>query len=233
MAHRRKAKADHQADTGGMPWAGLPHVVLNSLAYQYCDLWERAILVELVRVFNGFNNGSIALSQRQIGERLHTSNWSRIGRSIAGLMEKGLIDVSVEGQWKERLAREYRLTFAGTGKPPHNKSATNEYRTWQPAEMKSGAEAVSARRPKFADTRSAVAPKPAEPPSSALDGNLPKSILVTAEPASSLIVKPYVCARTPGSVWWAADVEVSARGLIISAVIFAAYRCQLSTRSRR
>jgi hypothetical protein len=128
--------------------------VLKSAAYRDLSLWARAILVELVGGMNGWNNGHIVMSQRMIAAALGTSNFRAIGRAIAELMEHGLIDVTIEGQWKARKAREYRLTFVST----KGANATNDYRLWEPT-RKSGADGASARQPKSADTASASAHK--------------------------------------------------------------------------
>ncbi|MES2119034.1 MAG: hypothetical protein V4513_00475 [Pseudomonadota bacterium] len=75
---------------------------------------------------NGYNNGEIGRSQRQLADALATTNFRAIGRGIAELMEHGFIDVTAEGQWKARQAREYRLTFVST----KTAGATNDYRAW-------------------------------------------------------------------------------------------------------
>jgi hypothetical protein len=157
-------------------------------------LWARAILIELVREMNGYNNGEIGLSQRQMGERIGTSNYRRIGPAIAELMEHGLIDVSAEGVWKQRLAREYRLTFVSTGKPGHYKPATNEYRAWKPKE-KSCVAAVSAGAPKPADPVATERSCAAATVAADLNGKLPKTLTGSAETVASLINKPYPLPR--------------------------------------
>jgi hypothetical protein len=88
---------------------------------------------------NGYNNGQIGRSQRQLAEALGTTNFRAIGKGIAELMEHGFIDVTAEGQWKARQAREYRLTFVSTKAA----SATNDYRAWVKQE-KSRADMASA-----------------------------------------------------------------------------------------
>lgn len=217
----KKTKADHRAETLGKPWAGIPHVVLNSLAYLHCDLWERAILVELVLGMNGYNNGSIGLSQRQIADRLRTSNFRRIGRSVAGLMEKGLIDVSAEGQWKQRMARQYRLTFVNTGSNGRYHQATNDYRNWRPG-GESGAETASAIGADPAEAVSSTSTQPAEAPSAAFNDNPPKLSFGPAEPVSSLISKPYPKAQNQDLGWWSADRIASARIAILDHLALAA-----------
>ncbi len=196
---RGKQKADHRADNRGGPWAGLPHVVLDSLAYRHLSLWGRAVLIEIVRTMNGYNNGEIGISQRQLAERLHTSNFKQIGRAIAELMAHGFLDIVIEGRWKQGKAREYRLTFVNTGSPGHYKAATNEYRDWQPR-AKSGAEPVSANKPRTDEPVSANPSAFAEPVSANPNGKLPKTSFRSAEPVSSLISKPYPCADFGGQI---------------------------------
>ncbi|OYW13049.1 MAG: hypothetical protein B7X02_02930 [Rhodospirillales bacterium 12-54-5] len=110
----------------------------------------RSLLLELVAAMNGWNNGQIAVSQRTLAAALKTTNFRTISRGIAELMEHGLIDVAVEGQWKERMARQYRLTFVST----KTADATNDYRFWEPP-RKSGADTASAEGFKSADVASA------------------------------------------------------------------------------
>lgn len=216
---KRRARADHRADTRGGGWGGLPHCVTDSLAYRHLSLWARAVLVELVREMNGYNNGEIALSQRQLAERLRTSNFRRIGRAIAELMEHGLIDVAVEGQWKERQARQYRLTFVNTGKPGSYRPASNEYRDWKPSREKSGVEPVSAKTAKSAEPVSADRPNAAEPVSAEVNGKLPKSPLASAEPVSSLIEchiqAPAGGAPKNADSWFADEAALDLRNKIV------------------
>ncbi len=127
---RGKAKTDHRADTRGGGWTGLPHVVQDSVAYRDLSLWARAVLLEIVREFNGYNNGEIVLSVSQICERLGNTNRGKAGRAIAELMEHGFIDVEADAKWKQRLAREYRLTFVTSGKFPALRPASNDYQRW-------------------------------------------------------------------------------------------------------
>jgi hypothetical protein len=118
-------------------------------------------LVELVAAMNGYNNGEIGRSQRQLADALGTTNFRAIGKGIAELMEHGFIDVTAEGQWKARQAREYRLTFVSTKMA----SATNDYRAWvkpeksradmASAECRVAAQAASSAARKFDEAASA------------------------------------------------------------------------------
>ena len=137
MAKKSKDRAWHRADTRGKYLLGLPHVVADSQAYLSLSPFERAVLLEILRRFNGYNNGNIVISYEQIGERLKGRNScrpnnGRIGKAVARLFEVGLIGEPTPGNWLERRAREYRLTFASAGKGPPFQSATNDYLKWTP-----------------------------------------------------------------------------------------------------
>jgi hypothetical protein len=215
MPRRAKQKADHRADNRGGPWAGLPHCVIDSLAYRDLSLWSRAVLTEIVREMNGYNNGEIGLSQRQLANRLGTSNFRQIGRAIAELMEHGFIDIAVEGKWKQRLARQYRLTFVNTGSPGRYRPATNEYRHWQPT-RKSGVEPGSAEAVDPAEPVSAGQAMSAEHLSATLNEKQRKTFSASAEKGSSLICKPYPCAQDSGM---AAEVTEPAQSIVPSSAI--------------
>jgi hypothetical protein len=131
-----KNRADHRADTRGKPLSGLPHVVADSTAYLALTPFERAVLGEILRKFNGYNNGTIAITYEQIGDRLKGPNTGRpnngrIGRAIAKLVGHGLLAEPTPASWLERRAREYRFTFISSGKGPPYRSATNEYLSWR------------------------------------------------------------------------------------------------------
>lgn len=149
---KRKARADCRADTRGGPWAGIPVCVIKSPAYRDLSLWARAILVELAARMNGYNNGAIGLSHREISEALGNSNLRRIGAAVVELIEHGFLYITVDGAWKQRQARQYRLTFVTTAHAPFG--ATNEYRNWTNSKKLSHDEA-SAGKPISADKASA------------------------------------------------------------------------------
>jgi len=206
---RRRVQADCKADTRGGRWAGIPVCVIQSAAYRDCSVHARAILVELVARMNGYNNGKIALSQRQLVEALGCAP-RKVVRGVAELMEHGLLDVPIEGKWKERMAREYRLTFVSN----KARSATNDYIHWKPTQISgvttpvakvplSGSDTVPAER---AIGSAEVAAQPPLPRNSAISRNEPASEEV------SLISKPYVCAAS----WWTADHTLRTSRAILS-----------------
>jgi hypothetical protein len=131
----KRHKADHRADTRGGRWIGIPHAVVNSEAYVHLPAMERAVLVEIVARLNGYNNGTIVISYRELARRLNRKNEAPFVRAIVMLIAHGLIEIMAEARWKDRRAREYRLTFVNTTDAAGRfVAATNEYLAWRPEE---------------------------------------------------------------------------------------------------
>ncbi len=114
------------------------------------------MLFEILRRFNGYNNGDIAITYEELGERLKGSNAcrlnnGRIALAVAKLWEHGMIDEPIEQSWAQRRARRYRLTFITSGKAPPYRQATNEYLKWTPTEAKKDGDVSSPRPPQSGD----------------------------------------------------------------------------------
>ncbi len=185
----KKVRADCRADTRGGSWAGIPKVLVDSAAYRDLSLHARAVLVELTARMNGYNNGQIAVSQRELVEALGCSP-NRIVAAITDLMEHGMLDVTVEGEWKTRQARQYRLTFVSTKVA----AAGNDYLRWNPQAGKSSATGVVAADPQSATGAIAGVNRTATGAIARLVDHRRKSAKSqnsSATGAVSLIVKPY------------------------------------------
>jgi len=133
---KHKGHSSHRIDHRGH-FSTLPHEVFDSPAYQDCSLRARCILSGLLRRFNGYNNGRIAYSVRQMAQDLagcstRAPDHRPISRAVAELMEHGLIDCTADFRRGERMAREYRLTFASSGSDRAPEPATHDYRHWRP-----------------------------------------------------------------------------------------------------
>lgn len=126
----KRQRAPHQADTKGKPWAGIPHVVLESPAYRSLGLMARAVLIELVLRFDGRNNGQIGASFDTLASRLGNTNRRAIGAAIAELVDRGFIGIEAAADRHHHKAREYRLTFVSTGGERAHCAATNDYIGW-------------------------------------------------------------------------------------------------------
>lgn len=188
---RKRFQADQRADLRGGKFIGLPTVVHKSDAYRSLPVFERAVLTEMLATFNGYNNGKLVVSHRQLADALGNSNYRKISRAVAVLIERGLLDIATESVWKQRRAREYRLTFINSGTAPFVRPATNEYLHWQ----KNDADDVSARNVQSADDVSARPNDAADDVSARTTEKAPKCVgdlKSSADDVSALISKPYL-----------------------------------------
>ncbi len=178
--------------------SGLPHAVADSTAYLSLSPFERAALSEILRKFNGYNNGDIAITYEEIGSRLKGSNASkphngRIARAIVSLIDRGLIAEPTPESWLQRRARRYRLTFISSGKAPPFKTATNDYLRWSPRAKNDG-DAGSPEGPQSGDAQSpeAVGAGDAQSPDNLKNGSFACDQSSSSGDAGSLVIcKPY------------------------------------------
>jgi DNA-binding transcriptional ArsR family regulator len=96
----------------GHPFVQLFNYVIDSPAYRGLPPAARAALVEFARLYNGSNNGHLAMSARSLADRLGVSK-SMASRVLLKLEEAGFIETVKVGsfQRRDRMASEYRLTF--------------------------------------------------------------------------------------------------------------------------
>jgi hypothetical protein len=94
-----------------------PHVrmyrwLLDSPAYLSLTCPARAVLVEIARSYDGFNNGRIGLSVRRGAERCNIAPGTA-KRAFEELQDRGFIDCVAKGAFsrKTQHASEWRLTW--------------------------------------------------------------------------------------------------------------------------
>jgi hypothetical protein len=197
---RAKVKADQRAATRGGGFTGLPHVVQDSAAYRHLSLYARSLLFELVRRFNGYNNGRIGLSFEVACECLNTTNKRAIARAFAELVQHGLVEVMAAHDRKHHKAREYRLTFISTGDCNRHVQATEEYRNWTPEPQNHGDD-VSPRKRVHGDDVSLRRPIHGDDVSLRIAQHRQKSVVSPAihgDDVSPHIIKPYPPGQTEG-----------------------------------
>lgn len=219
---KKRYQADHRADTKGGALSGLPHVVVDSPAYLALSPFDRCVLGEILRRFNGYNNGSIALSYEELGDRLRGSNRARpnngrLARSIVALIDHGLLAEPTPGSWLQRRAREYRLTFISSGKAPPYRPATNEYRKWEPTKEKIVGYAASPERPLCGDAGSpeVIPAGDAGSPENVENGSFACPPISSSGDAGSLLIcKPYRGPQKYGHGWWTTDHDFRAAATI-------------------
>ncbi len=114
----------------------LEYYMLRSAAWLSLSPVARCVYIELASLYNGGNNGRLALSARDAAERVGCSK-NTAARAFAELIEKGFIDLCSRGHFDRKTphAAEYRLTVH-----PCNRSrerASKRFTRWRPDEPKS------------------------------------------------------------------------------------------------
>ena len=95
----------------------------------------RALYLELVRRYNGHNNGEISLSVREAARLLHIAK-DTATKALKELEDKGFIKRNVCGSfnWKLKHATTWILTEHDLGDEP----ATKEFASWRAERKKAG-----------------------------------------------------------------------------------------------
>ena len=107
------------------------HDIVRSPAYSTLSPAARAIWIELLCRFRGYNNGEIPLSCREAQQLVNVGK-NTAARGFQELMERGLIRIGQESGFsmKSRLARRWILTH----EPLNDQPPTCDWRNWKPPE---------------------------------------------------------------------------------------------------
>ncbi|HYD75327.1 hypothetical protein [Ramlibacter sp.] len=95
----------------------VPHVVMDSAAFQDLGYPARSLLLEIARQYSGHNNGQLMISRKRLGDR----GWNSvdvIARAKQQLLDGGFIFETVKGQRPNR-ASWYALTWLKLDHHPH------------------------------------------------------------------------------------------------------------------
>ena len=118
--YRNKVNATGRNNTSR--FARLDFRILNSNAYRSLSPNDRSLLVELVMLYNGENNGSLYLSVRDAAHRMGVADLSAASRSFDVLQYLGFIQLTQNAHFyvkaaEKSRARCWRLTWqAGPGR---------------------------------------------------------------------------------------------------------------------
>jgi hypothetical protein len=95
----------------GPPFVQLHYFLLDSAAWHSLSVYARCAYIELARLYDGLNNGTLALSVRRLAEAI-SCNKDTAAKALTELEVKGFIACEKVGQFtrKERHSTEYRLT---------------------------------------------------------------------------------------------------------------------------
>jgi hypothetical protein len=108
----------------------LPHHMLRSPAWRSLSPVARCIFLELAAIYNGGNNGFIALSTRDAAQHVRCSK-DTAARALVELTEKGFIVCCSRGHFdrKSPHASEYRLTLYACDRT--GEKASKAFMHWQ------------------------------------------------------------------------------------------------------
>lgn len=112
-------------------WVMLEHYLLASPAWRSLSTNAKALYVDLKRLYNGMNNGELAMSSRDAGDLLNASHHTG-ARALTELQEHGFIAITAKSNFtrKVKLATLYRLTELRDDRPGHEAPPTKEFMKW-------------------------------------------------------------------------------------------------------
>jgi hypothetical protein len=130
-------KASHRADRTGRSrgllgkFVALPDYMLRTAAWHAVSFPATKALIELLRIYNGSNNGELAMAASTLAQRLGCSK-THAARTLAELEEKGFIVTEKIGTFrrKDRLASEYSVTMYRNDL--NGEHATKQFMRWSP-----------------------------------------------------------------------------------------------------
>ena len=116
-------------------FARLDHSLLHSAAYRSLNPAARSLLIEMISMFKGNNNGALWLSVRDAADRMGVSDAKTASRALRDLESVGFIDMTKDAFFSVKAsaasrARCWRLTweFDHTNK----KSASFRWKDFEP-----------------------------------------------------------------------------------------------------
>ncbi|WP_160195381.1 helix-turn-helix domain-containing protein [Microvirga sp. BSC39] len=127
---------NHKGRSTTERFVSLPRHMLRSAAWRSLSPVARCIFLELAAIYNGGNNGFIALSTRDAARHVCCSK-DTAARALTELMDKGFIVCCSRGHFdrKSPHASEYRLTLHSCNRT--SEKAPKAFMRWQPGEAKS------------------------------------------------------------------------------------------------
>lgn len=129
----RKVLPNGRNETSQTRFVRLPHPLLFSPAYRALSPNARSLLVELVSIYNGRNNGSIYLSVRDAAHRLGVSDTDAASNAFDELQVLGFIAMTRNSFFDVKAATASRArTWRLTWEPCDKVGATHDYTKLEP-----------------------------------------------------------------------------------------------------
>lgn len=154
----RRADPKTGRTTGGEPFVRLLRFMLKSPAWQSLNCVERALMIEVMQRWSGFNNGTIDFGVVDAGRALHVKPHTA-GKAFHVLVEKGFLIKARDSSFSQKkLTREWQVTClpmgdvrAPTSPPSH------AYMHWRAPPTEAERPRVKKQKPlPFGDKHSAV-----------------------------------------------------------------------------
>lgn len=159
---RRRARFNHRTErrglmarhdqrgrskTGGR-FLQLHHFLMESAAWRSLKPQDRAVYLEIAALYDGKNNGRLALGVREAAERCNI-NKDTAGVAFQRLQDRGFIECSVPGGFtrKVRHATEWRLTQYRCDRTAT--LPTKAFMKWRPQDPECGPLVSDSRSPRF------------------------------------------------------------------------------------
>ncbi len=126
----------------------LPMFMLESAAWRALSSQEQAAYLAVAMVYNGANNGCLAVSVRQVAERARV-NKDTAAKCMARLQALGFIECASPGGFsrKVRHAAEWRLTLFKCDRT--NALPSKAFMKWRPDNTDHGPLVSDTRSPRF------------------------------------------------------------------------------------
>lgn len=103
--------------------------MLNSMAWAHLSPNAKALMVQVWKRYNGYNNGEISYSVREAMDEIHMSK-NTAARAFLECIEKGFLKVRRASSFtlKTKEARLWEIT----AEPCEGRSASKDFMKWQP-----------------------------------------------------------------------------------------------------
>jgi len=162
------AKHDRKGRSRGVPHVRLDKSIFNSLAYRALSPTARAMLFELIGMFNGANNGELYLSTRDATALVGVTDRAAASAALNDLVAHGLAVREETGDFFNRHATCYRLTFA----PAKGRAPSNEWRDWNQPDERETKRLTDLAKTKLRAGNSARLGRESRPPAAKVGENL-------------------------------------------------------------
>jgi hypothetical protein len=110
----------------------LDRYIMDCPAWRALSSHGKVAYLVLKKRYNGWNNGTIGLSTRDLAKELNMGN-DTAARAISDLVSHGFVEVTADSNFDRKvgLAREFRLTEYPDNRPGMPLKPTKEFMQWQ------------------------------------------------------------------------------------------------------